>query len=102
MVTKKRLLFIIPTLRGAGAERVLIDILNRFDYNRYEVDLLLYDNKGELFEHVNDKVRTHVLYTKRRPKIPLIIRKTKRATFSERNVPKIKRNDSQAQNEAYL
>lgn len=31
-----------------------------------------------------------------------IIRKTKRATFSERNVPKIKRNDSQAQNEAYL
>ena len=31
-----------------------------------------------------------------------IIRKTKRATFSERNVPKLKRNDSQAQNEAYL
>lgn len=81
MVTKKRLLFIIPTLRGAGAERVLIDILNRFDYNRYEVDLLLYDNKGELFEHVNDKVRTHVLYTKRRPKIPLIENRYTRNIF---------------------
>lgn len=32
----------------------------------------------------------------------IIIRKTKRATLSERNVPKLKRNDSQAQNEAYL
>lgn len=31
-----------------------------------------------------------------------IIRKTKRATPSERNVPKIKRNDSPSQNEAYL
>ena len=32
----------------------------------------------------------------------IIIHKTKRATLSERNVPKLKRNDSQAQNEAYL
>lgn len=31
-----------------------------------------------------------------------IIRKTKRATRSERNVPKLKRNDSPSQNEAYL
>lgn len=31
-----------------------------------------------------------------------IIRKTKRATLSERNVPKLKRNDSPSQNEAYL
>lgn len=33
---------------------------------------------------------------------PFIIHKTKRATLSERNEPKLKRNDSQAQNEAYL
>lgn len=31
-----------------------------------------------------------------------IIRKTKRATLSERNVPKLKRNDSPSQNEMYL
>lgn len=33
---------------------------------------------------------------------PVIIRKMKRATLSERIVPKIKRNDSPFQNEAYL
>lgn len=36
---KKKILFIYGQLNGGGAERVLLDILNNFNYKEYEVDL---------------------------------------------------------------
>jgi glycosyltransferase involved in cell wall biosynthesis len=38
---KKKILFIINSLEGGGAEKVLIDILKNFDYARFDVELLL-------------------------------------------------------------
>ena len=41
MMPKKEILFIIENLRGGGAEKVLLDLLRRFDYSLYHVSLLI-------------------------------------------------------------
>lgn len=38
---KKQILFIIPSLAGGGAEKVLIDLLRHFNYDVYDVTLCL-------------------------------------------------------------
>ena len=38
----KKVLFIIPSLRGGGAEKLLSDILNRYDSSKYEVHLMYF------------------------------------------------------------
>ena len=35
---KKKILFIMGSLGGGGAEKVLITLLHFFDYTRYDVD----------------------------------------------------------------
>ena len=49
---KIRILFIHGPLGGGGAERVLIDILNNFDYTKYEIDLALITAQGVLLSEV--------------------------------------------------
>lgn len=53
---KKKLLFIIPSLHLGGAEKGLINLLANFDYERYEVDLLLFTKEGALVKDVHPKV----------------------------------------------
>ena len=53
---KIRLLFCIDTLSGGGAERLLIDILKRFDYDKYTVDLLVLFEKGIYFVDIPEEV----------------------------------------------
>lgn len=53
----KKLLFVIPTLRMGGAEKALVSLLKALDYERFSVDLLLFESGGilqkELPENVN-------------------------------------------------
>ena len=44
---KRRLFIAIQYLEIGGAERSLIGLLNAIDYTRYEVDLFVYDHRGE-------------------------------------------------------
>ena len=44
---KKKVLFVYPELMLGGSTTSLISLLNSIDYNRYEVDLILYKNSGE-------------------------------------------------------
>lgn len=44
---KQKLLIIQYSLAGGGAEKVLSDILNRFDYDRFEVEPLLFQSYGQ-------------------------------------------------------
>lgn len=53
----KKILFVIDTLQGAGAEKVLITILNNLDYSKYKVDLLLIFNYGEFLKEVPKQVK---------------------------------------------
>lgn len=58
----KKILFIMNNLGGGGAERVLIDMLNTFDYSRYEVDLFLVNCEGVYLNEVNKKVKIYKMY----------------------------------------
>jgi glycosyltransferase involved in cell wall biosynthesis len=45
---KKKLLFVIPSLRIGGAEKSLVNLLTELDYKKYDVDALLLTPVGEL------------------------------------------------------
>ena len=49
---KKKYLFIYGQINCGGAERVLIDILNNFDYSSNEVDLLQIIGGGDLCNEI--------------------------------------------------
>ncbi len=43
---KKKVLFVIPSLDAGGAEKSLVNLLNTFDYSKYNVDLVLFHQQG--------------------------------------------------------
>ena len=45
---KKKLLFVIPSLRIGGAEKSYVNLLTELDYTKYDVDALLLTPVGEL------------------------------------------------------
>lgn len=47
-----------------GAEKVLIDILNNFDYAHYKVSLLLYHKEGDFLSRVSPNVEIIKIYGK--------------------------------------
>ena len=53
---KKTVLFINGHLDVGGCERSLVDILKNFDYEEYDVDLLLLEHKGDYFDEVPKEV----------------------------------------------
>lgn len=53
---KKKLLFIIPSLYLGGAEKGLVNLLANFDYEKYEVDLLLFTKEGALVKDLHSEV----------------------------------------------
>lgn len=53
---KKRVLFLMPSMFIGGAERSLLGLLDSFDYENYEVDLLLYRHEGEFFQYIPKQV----------------------------------------------
>ena len=44
---KKKLLFVMESLGIGGAEKSLVTLLSQLDYSKYEVDLFLFQIKGE-------------------------------------------------------
>lgn len=56
MVKKKSILFCIDSLDGGGAEHLLIEILKRFDYELYDVSLLILFNRGVYRDNIPHKV----------------------------------------------
>lgn len=51
---KKRILFVIPTLRLGGAEKALSSLLNCMDSDKYDLNLLLFAKEGELLDTIPD------------------------------------------------
>ena len=54
---KKQLLFIHPTMQFGGAEKSLQTLLSLLDYEKYDVDLLLFRRDGSLLELLPEQVR---------------------------------------------
>lgn len=52
----KKVLFVITALETGGAEKSLVNLLNCLDYNRYQVDLLLFKKMGAFLDQVPKEV----------------------------------------------
>ena len=52
----KKVLFVISALNTGGAEKSLVNLLNLFDYSKYEVDLLLFKKEGVFIKQVPKEV----------------------------------------------
>lgn len=53
----KKILFIINSLKCGGAERLLLDILHNFDYDKYEVSLLTFNDSCMFKDVLSAKVK---------------------------------------------
>lgn len=53
---KNKVLFVMNNLRVGGAEKCLISLLNELDYDKYEVDLYLFQHEGKLFHKIPKEV----------------------------------------------
>ena len=49
---KKRLLFVNGHLNVGGVERSLVDLLKYIDYDKYEVDLVLFEELGDYIDEI--------------------------------------------------
>lgn len=59
---KKNILFIIPTLGGGGAEKVLVNILDNMDYKKYNVTLILHCKSGVYLNDIKANVKIKYIY----------------------------------------
>ena len=73
--TRRRVLFALPSLRGGGAERVVVTLLRHLDRARFEPHLVLVESVGPYLADVPDDVPVHALDAPRlRRAIPALLR----------------------------
>jgi glycosyltransferase involved in cell wall biosynthesis len=65
-----RIAFVVPDLRGGGAERVAVTLVNDLVRRGHDVDLLVMKRTGELFGLVDQKVRVIDLKAPRARNVP--------------------------------
>jgi len=53
----KRILIVYPDMSVGGSTTSLLGILNNIDYEKYSIDLLLYRNSGDFFNHLPKNVK---------------------------------------------
>ena len=56
MAEKKKVLFIIDSLSCGGAEKSLVSLLPLLDYNRMEIDLIMFNQNGVFQQYLPDQV----------------------------------------------
>ncbi|MHA1341452.1 MAG: glycosyltransferase [Promethearchaeota archaeon] len=82
--SKKRLLFVIPSLACGGAERVIVNLINHLDKNEYELLLAIFENKMDLQLNLNFPVRIVCLNKKSRWDFLKLIFKLRNAILNYR------------------
>jgi len=63
---KKKILFVIPSLSGGGAERVVVNLINFLDEEKYEKWLVLFESKLDYKEKITSSVKIISLKKKTR------------------------------------
>lgn len=53
----KEINFLVQNLEGGGAERVIVNILNHLDENKFKSTLFLIENKGSYLKNLNKKIK---------------------------------------------
>ncbi len=64
-MSRKKITFFIPSLRGGGAERVFVNLANEFANNGFDVDLVLVQKEGPYLGEVDKKIKIIDLKSKR-------------------------------------
>ena len=57
--SKKRLVGLIHTLEMGGAERMMVNILNHFSKENFEVHLIIFNNNGSLKKELSSQITIH-------------------------------------------
>lgn len=63
---RKKILFVIPSLAGGGAERVLLDILTHLNREKFTPHLALFEKKGEYLDQISKDVTVYDLNKRNR------------------------------------
>jgi len=63
---KKKIMFVIDSLVEGGAEKVLVDLINHLDADKYVIFLVLFEKKGVNLSAVSDCVKIYDLKKKSR------------------------------------
>lgn len=53
---KKRLLFVMESMKSGGGERSLLSLLQLINYEKYDVDLMLFNQSGLFFDMIPEQV----------------------------------------------
>lgn len=59
---KRNIVIVNNTLGDGGAEKILLDILEKFDFNNYNVKLLILNKKGVRINDINKNINVKYLY----------------------------------------
>lgn len=72
--TRLRVTFLLPDLRGGGAERVAVNLANHFVQSGYAVDVVLLSATGEFMEDLRPEINVVDLHVKRQRSalVPLV------------------------------
>lgn len=62
MKQQKKILFLLPALTGGGAERTLINLLHKVDYERFAVSLVLVAKAGVYLDQLPKEVKLITLF----------------------------------------
>ncbi|QLE02797.1 glycosyltransferase [Galbibacter sp. BG1] len=62
--TKPTILFVHPDLRGGGAEKVLVNLLNTMDTSKYDITLLTYFEEGVNRKNLNPDIKQEFIFKK--------------------------------------
>ncbi|MCP4761577.1 MAG: glycosyltransferase [archaeon] len=72
-IRKKKLMFVIYSMAGGGAEKVLLDIISNLDEKSYRVMLVLFNAEGILMEKIPQSIEVFDLKRKSKYSVFIII-----------------------------
>lgn len=61
-MSKLKVFFAIESLAGGGAEKVLLNILNKFDFSKYEVTLFVFFPGGVYEKYLDERIKLITFY----------------------------------------
>lgn len=62
---KRKIAFILPSLRGGGAERVVLNIIRNIDYSKFDINLILLKKEGPYIELLPENIEVFDLKSTR-------------------------------------
>lgn len=65
-MTKKRILFLIPTLMNGGAERVLVNLVNNLDFDKFDISVKTVMNTGRYVDCLDKRIHYSSIFSRYR------------------------------------